>query len=113
MKGTVIHSRGHYRRFLEGRDNDGHLSVKAIMPVPQAGEPSGSQSRPVYFVFYCDGKSFAGSQKVVLTKGRRYPDVEHWFILPNDVDERSIDLPAGQCALQTFSIETNGISAAD
>ncbi|HYE65271.1 MAG TPA: hypothetical protein VD966_06795 [Pyrinomonadaceae bacterium] len=84
MRGTVIHARGHFRRCLEGRNNEGQITVKAIMPVAasQNGTEPAQAQRPLFYVFYYDGKSFAGSRKVVLAKGRRYPNVEHWFISP-------------------------------
>ncbi len=39
---------------------------------------------PLYFVFTLDGTTFAASRKVSLMKGRRYPGVEHWFVLPDE-----------------------------
>ncbi len=83
MRGIVIHSRGHYRRCLEGRTNEYQLSVKALSPATETGgDKSTRPTRPAYFIFSCDGKAFASSARVVVTKGRRYPGVEHWFILP-------------------------------
>ena len=94
MKGIVIHSHGHFRRCLEGRNNEYQLTVGA--PVARHETPLNNEtirnnkgSPPVYFIFYCDGKPFAGSDRVVVAKGRRYPDVEHWFILPDETRQRS------------------------
>jgi len=84
MRGTVIHSGKQFRRCLEGRNNEYQLSVKAIMPAlptSEGPEYTAAQPRPTHFVFYCNGKSFTVSQRVILTKGRRYPNVEHWFIV--------------------------------
>jgi hypothetical protein len=83
MKGIVIHHQGKIRRALEGRIRIGRLEIKAITPVPlkQEGTTRGVVRRPVYFVFSIGGRTFAASQNVTLRKGRRYPDVEHWFVL--------------------------------
>lgn len=87
MRGIVVHSRGHFRRCLEGRNNEARLTVKAVMPVPPQGTGClTAQSRPVHFLFYYGSHAFAGSKRVVLLKGRRYPDVEHWFILPDETE---------------------------
>ncbi len=83
MRGIVLHSRGHFRRCLEGRTNEYQLSVQALSPAPElGGSKSKSPTRPAYYIFSCAGKAFASSERVVVTKGRRYPSVEHWFILP-------------------------------
>ena len=82
MRGIVIHSRGHFRRCLEGRTNEYRLSVEALAPAATGGDKGKGLTRPAYFIFYCDGKAFASSERVVMMKGRRYPDVEHWFMLP-------------------------------
>ncbi len=81
MRGTVIHANGRFRRSLENLKNRGQLTVKAVTSLAPigAGKP-GTQLRPLYYAFYHDGKSFAGSPRVMLVKGRRYPNVEHWFI---------------------------------
>ena len=84
MKGIVIHYQGKIRRALEGRVSDGRLDVKTITPVPLRQETVGvgcATRRPVYFVFSFGEQRFAASQNVMLTKGRRYPDVEHWFVM--------------------------------
>src|SRR3712207_8575845 len=38
--------------------------------------------RSVTFVFYEGRRVIAKSPRVLVMRGRRYPDVEHWFILP-------------------------------
>ncbi len=93
MEGVVIHYNGRIRRFLRGRDNDTRLDVRAVTPVqkPFAGQahikeprPRDYGERPLYFVFTIDGRTIAASRKVSLMKGRRYPGVEHWFVLPDE-----------------------------
>lgn len=86
MKGIVIHHKGKIWRSLEGRVGIGRLAVKAITSVPlkQEGTGRGCAVRcPLYFVFSVGGRTFAAAQNVRLRKGRRYPDVEHWFVLPD------------------------------
>ncbi len=83
MKGIVVHHQGKIWRSLEGRVSIGRLAVQAITSVPlkQEGTNRGcAVTRPVYFVFSVGGQTFAASQNVTLRKGRRYPDVEHWFV---------------------------------
>ena len=88
MRGIVIHAKGHFRRTLEGRNNEYQLAAKAVTSLPKVDNGGRLHpSRPLYFIFYCDGKSFAGSRRVVLTTGRRYPNVEHWFILPAEIQQ--------------------------
>ncbi len=87
MKGIVIHCEGRVLRCLAGRKNEGLLTVKAVMPVPTA-HADGTQAetampRPLSFAFYHGDKLYARSRKVVMTKGRRYPRVEHWFVCPD------------------------------
>lgn len=63
----------------------GRLAVKAITSVPlkQEGTSRGyAVRRPLYFVFSVGGRTFAASQNVTLRRGRRYPEVEHWFVRP-------------------------------
>lgn len=83
MKGTVIHCNGRFRRILEGRDNKNQVKVE-VQAVELASreetESASSGSRPAHFTFYVNGQSFAASPKVVLARGRRYPQVEHWFV---------------------------------
>ncbi len=87
MKGIVIHCEGRVLRCLEGRYNEGRLSVQAVLPVPtlQKGEEQAGTvpPRPVTFAFYYGGKLYACARKVVMTTGRRYPGVEHWFVYPD------------------------------
>lgn len=85
MRGLVFHYQGKFRRALEGRGNYGRLEVRVITPLPLNGETAGldrATQRPVYFVFNFDGRPFAASRNVTLASGRRYPNVEHWLILP-------------------------------
>ncbi len=84
MKGIVIHHQGKIWRSREGRASSGRLTIKAITPVPLKQEgTSGACAvrRPLYFVFSVGGRTIAASKNVTLRKGRRYPDVEHWFVL--------------------------------
>ena len=39
---------------------------------------------PVCFIIEDGGQGIAKSSRVLLTKGRRYPGVEHWFVLPEE-----------------------------
>ena len=83
MKGTVIHYGGRFRRILEGRNNNSQMKVEVQTPeLPISEEIEGTllTSRPAHFTFYVDGQSFAASRKVMLSKGRRYPQIEHWFV---------------------------------
>ena len=80
MQGIVIHMGGRVRRSIAGRGNTGRLSV---VPLTRAGFTSSqTNARPVRFVFYEGGRQIASSSKVILARGRRYPGVEHWFVLP-------------------------------
>jgi len=111
MQGVIIHYDGRIKRFLKGRDNDTRLDVTAVNPVPKSCEtpphpgerlPRDFWVTPLCFVFTADSKTFAVSRRVSLTKGRRYPEVEHWFVLPDgpqhipaiEADTRSV-APAG------------------
>ncbi len=81
MKGIVIHSEGRILRATDGKNNVCRLSVKPVMPDPmESGEKS---DRPIRFVFFDGPRPIASSSRVVLMKGRRYPNVEHWFVLPD------------------------------
>ncbi len=81
MKGIVIHSEGRIIRATNKNQNGRRLYVKPIMPVPaKLGDNS---ARPIRFVFFDGPRPIASSSRVVLMKGRRFPDVEHWFILPD------------------------------
>lgn len=83
MKGIVIHHNGKLWRALEGRVSIGRLAIQAINPVPFKKEgmsQKGAVRRPVYFVFSIEGRTIAAAKNVTLKKGRRYPDVEHWFV---------------------------------
>ena len=85
MKGIVVHHQGKIWRSLEGRGSVfGRLAIQAIsaVPVKPEGASIGFQMRrPLYFIFSIGGRRFAASKNVTLRKGRRYPDVEHWFVL--------------------------------
>ena len=83
MKGIVIHHQNGIRRAIEGKATQGRLSVRPIVAVaPPRGKAA---ARPLCFVFYEDGRVIAKSSRVLLTSGRRYPGVEHWFVLPEGV----------------------------
>jgi len=87
MRGVVIHCEGRSLRCIEGRRNGGRLSVQAVMPVSAErrgeGQMDAVPSRPLHFAFYLGGRLYASARKVVMTKGRRYPGVEHWFVYPD------------------------------
>ena len=91
MKGIVIHYKHGIRRAVEGRTKAQTLSVQPI----QALAPLGGKIsvRPVSFVFYEGGRVIAKSSRVLLMMGRRYPDVEHWFVLPEMMRNTSPDNP--------------------
>lgn len=82
MRGIVIHHRGGLRRAIEGRAGGRRLSVRPILAVPPAG--GRVTSRPVCLVFEEGGRVIAKSSRVLLMRGRRYPAVEHWFVLPEE-----------------------------
>ncbi len=84
MKGIVIHHQGKMWRSLEGRVSRGRLAIAAINSVPSTPKETSrgcTVQRPMYFVFSVRGRTVAASQNVMLRKGRRYPEVEHWFVL--------------------------------
>jgi len=83
MKGIVIHHNGKIWRALEGRVSIGRLAIQAIAPVPCKQEGMSRQRgvrRPVYFIFRVGDRTIAAAKNVTLKKGRRYPNVEHWFV---------------------------------
>ena len=82
MKGIVIHHNGKIWRSLEGRVNIGRLAIQAITHVPRKQEGMNREYslRPVYFIFRVGDQTIAAAKNVTLKKGRRYPDVEHWFV---------------------------------
>ncbi len=80
MRGIIIHHQRGVARALRGRAGGRRLSVRPVLAVPP---PSGEVStRPVTYVFYEGERVIANSPRVLLMSGRRYPDVEHWFVLP-------------------------------
>ena len=80
MNGIVIHHQKGVVRARVGRAGGERLSVRPVLAVaPARGEVS---SRPVTYVFYEGGRVIAKSSRVLLMRGRRYPEVEHWFVLP-------------------------------
>ena len=79
MIGIVIHHPEGVVRALRGRAGGGRLSVRPVLAVAPRGEVA---SRPVTYVFYEGGRVIAKSPRVLLMRGRRYPGVEHWFVLP-------------------------------
>lgn len=80
MKGIVIHHENGIRRAIEGKVTQGRLSVRPILAVGSSRLKT--TARPLSFVFYEDGRVIAKSSRVLVTSGRRYPGVEHWFVLP-------------------------------
>ena len=80
MIGTVIHHPKGVVRALGGRAGGGRLSVRPVLAVAPLGGLVAS--RPVTYVFYEGERVIAKSSRLLLTRGRRYPDVEHWFVLP-------------------------------
>ena len=87
MKGIVIHHENGIRRSIEGKVTQGRLSVRPILAVaPPRGEAT---PRPLSFVFYEDGRVIAKSSRVLVKSGRRYPGVEHWFVLPEGVRQQT------------------------
>ena len=104
MKGIVVHYQGKVRRTLEGQHNKGRLEVRVVNPIPSLQtQTAGGRApqHPVYFVFELDGRPVAASRNVVLVRGRRYPEVEHWFVMPDTTqqlhayDPRQISAQAG------------------
>ena len=85
MKGIVIHHENGIRRAIEGKVTQGRLSVRPILAV--AASRLEKTARPLSFVFYEDGRVIAKSSRVLVTSGRRYPGVEHWFVLPDGVGQ--------------------------
>ena len=80
MIGIVIHHQKGVVRALRGRAGGRRLSVRPVLAVaPPRGEVC---SRPVTYVFYEGERVIAQSPRVLLMRGRRYPEVEHWFVLP-------------------------------
>lgn len=80
MRGIVIHNDKGVVRALRSRAGASRLSVRPVLALaPPRGEIS---SRPVTYVFYEGERVIAQSSRVLLMRGRRYPDVEHWFVLP-------------------------------
>ena len=80
MRGIVIHNDKGVVRALRSRAGGRRLSVRPVLALaPPRGEVD---SRPVTYVFYEGERVIARSSRVLLMRGRRYPDVEHWFVLP-------------------------------
>ncbi len=93
MEVIIIHYNGRMKRFLKGRDNDTRLDVQVVTAVQKTftGQAHVEErptrdfgERPLYFVFTIDGRTIAASRKVSLKKGRRYPGVEPWLVLPDE-----------------------------
>jgi hypothetical protein len=91
MRGIVIHHENGIIRAIEGKATQGRLSVR---PIPAVAPPRGKTAvRPVAFVFYEEGRVIAKSSRVLLTSGRRYPGVEHWFVLPEGAQQSALAEP--------------------
>ena len=95
MRGIVIHHPKGVVRALRGRAGGGRLSVRPVLAVaPPRGEVD---SRPVTYVF-CEGERvIANSARVLLMRGRRYPEEEHWFVLP-EAECRTVTAELSQAA---------------
>ena len=84
MKGIVIHHQGKIWRALQGRSSAGRFTILAITPVPLKREETSRRyavRRPILFIFSVGGRTLATSQNVTVRSGRRYPEVEHWFMM--------------------------------
>lgn len=82
MRGTVVHFRGKFRRSLEQRGVNPRIKVEITFPETLSGDSI--QQRPAHYAFFVDGQLFAYSRKVALRPGRRYTQVEHWFVCADD-----------------------------
>ncbi len=82
MRGIVIHHAGGVRRSIEGRAKGPRLSVRPVLAPPPAG--GRMSARPACFIFDDGGRVIAKSSRVLLARGRRYPGIEHWFVLPEE-----------------------------
>ena len=98
MRGIVIHNQQGVVRALRGKPGGRRLSVRPVLALaPPCGEVA---PRPVTFVFYEGGRVIAKSSRVLLMRGRRYPDVEHWFVLPEAEGQTdTAELPRATAAL--------------
>lgn len=84
MRGTVIHCNGRVWRSLEGQSQRKRLSVIAVSATASFSTPGEGPRRPVLFSFRDGERQIGGSTRVLLKRGRRYPGVEHWFVLPDE-----------------------------
>lgn len=82
MRGTVVHFRGKFRRSLEQRGDNPRVKVEITLPESSSGESI--EQRPAHYAFFIDDQLFAYSRKVTLRPGRRYSQVEHWFVCVDD-----------------------------
>lgn len=88
MRGTVVHFRGKFRRSLERHGVKPQVKVEITMSEgitadDETGEHPGNPSdkqRPAHYAFFVNGELFAYSRKVTFFRGRRYSQVEHWFV---------------------------------
>lgn len=83
MRGTVVHFRGKFRRSLERRGPNPRVKVEITLPESLDGELV--EQRPAHYAFFIDDELFAYSRKVSLRAGRRYSQVEHWFVCADDI----------------------------
>ena len=86
MKGTVVHFRGKFRRSIERQGVKPRVKVEITLPETLASgesEPDTAR-RPAHYAFFVNGVLFAYSRKVTFTQGRRYSQVEHWFVCADD-----------------------------
>lgn len=97
MRGIVIHHQKGVVRALRGRAGARRLAVSPVLALtpPRGAAPA----RPVTYVFYEGERVVARSSRVLLMRGRRYPDVEHWFVLPEaDPHHVSAEFPQASAA---------------
>jgi hypothetical protein len=79
MKGTVIHHNGRWHRLLPGRSRV-KVDVTLPEPLPDVAPPRPRPARPQLYAFFVNGILFAYTSRLELRRGRRYPDIDHWFI---------------------------------
>ncbi|HVG39650.1 MAG TPA: hypothetical protein VM870_10185 [Pyrinomonadaceae bacterium] len=88
MKGTIVHFRGKFRRSLERHGRKPRVKVEITLPetlAPREAEDDQTSPRPAHYAFFVNGELFAYSRKVTFAQGRRYSQVEHWFVCADDV----------------------------
>ncbi len=87
MKGTVVHFRGKFRRSIERKGIKPRVKVEITLPETLTNEESAGDEatrRPPHYAFFVNGELFAYSRKVTFAQGRRYSQIEHWFVCADD-----------------------------